>query len=124
MFVDEFTLMTTIIMPFLKDKWDDLDLVESPTSERDGRLSLEELTSARDKYLAAGDENAAGILNELILRFDPICKAFRDSSGGEEAVGGISREDISVYTQLWDPSYRKRDGMPSPEDWTGSMRYW
>lgn len=124
MFVDEFTLMTTVIMPFLKDKWDDLDGAQSANGERDGRISQKELESARDQFLANGDEQAAGIMNELILRFEPICKAFRDSSGGEECVGGISREDISVYTQTWDPAYRKRDGMPNPEDWSGKGQYW
>ncbi|MBI5174606.1 MAG: hypothetical protein HY986_17105 [Candidatus Melainabacteria bacterium] len=129
MFVDEYTLLTQTIMPFLRDRWNEIDLVEGQSGERDGRLTKAELEAARERFTSVGDEDAAAIIGELLMRYEAICAAFPDSAGehAEESLG-ISREDVSVYAQLWDPEYRKREGKPAPENWmdadNGPEKYW
>lgn len=129
MFQDEYTLLTQTIMPFLRERWNDIDLVERAVGERDGRLTLAELEAARVRFIASGDEEGANVLNELIMRYDAICNAFPDGESDEhESSLGISREDVSVYAQLWSPEYRKREGPPEPENWMdaedNSSKYW
>ena len=63
------------------------------------------------------------------MRYEAICAAFPDSAGEQEEESlGISREDVSVYAQHWDPEYRKREGKPAPENWmeadSGPEKYW
>ena len=118
MFIDEFSLFTQVIMPFLKERWDEIDVDDGAVSHRDGRLTKVELEAAQERFRVAGDEKAVEIIGELIFRYDAICAAFEDSSGeADESTAGISREDISVYAKLWDPEYRRREGKPNPDNW-------
>ena len=119
MILDEFKFLTEELMPFLKENWDKLDLVERD-DQTDGRLSKEELEAACSRAEAAGKEEDARLLNELIMRYEAICKAYVDSACGiDEDHLGISQADVSVYAQLWDPDYRKREGKPDPINWVG-----
>jgi len=119
--LDEFKFLTEELMPFLKENWDKLDLVER-NDESDGRLSKEELEAACSRAEAAGKEEDARLLNELIMRYEAICKAYVDSACGiDEDHLGISQADVSVYAQLWDPDYRKREGKPDPINWVGEQ---
>jgi hypothetical protein len=119
--LDEYKFLTEELMPYLKDRWDKLDLVEA-NAERDGRLTKDELIAACQRAEAAGNEEEARLLNELIMRYEAICKAYTDSACGiDEDHLGISQADISVYAQLWDPDYRKRSGKPNPTNWAGGQ---
>lgn len=131
MFVDEYTLLTQVIMPFLREKWDliDIDEHEGGVGKRDGRLTKEELEAARERFTAAGDDVSAETMGELIFRYEAICQAFRDTSNAAgEADLGISPEDVSVYAKKWDPEYRAREGMPQPDNWMNpdnkTDKYW
>jgi len=118
MFLDEHQFLTEVIMPFLRKNWDEIDRAEAGDSEGDGRLTEEELASARDRAIARGDFESANVLAELAFRYDAICQACTDSTAEKnESAGGISQADISVYAQTWDPDYRKREGQPVPEKW-------
>lgn len=117
MFLDEYQFLTEVIMPFLRKNWDEIDQAESATGEGDGRLTRAEIESARDRAIGRGDFESANILAEIAFRYDVICEAWPDAGAGREAAAGISQADISVYAQLWDPEYRKREGKPSPEKW-------
>jgi len=117
MILDEYKFLTEELMPFLKERWDKIDLLEVNT-ERDGRLTKDELIAACERAQAEGKEEDARLLNELIMRYEAICKAYIDSACGiDEDHLGISQADISVYAQLWDPEYRKRSGKPHPTNW-------
>jgi hypothetical protein len=117
--LDEYKFLTEELMPYLKERWDKLDLVEA-NAERDGRLTKDELIGACERAEAAGNEDEARLLNELIMRYEAICKAYIDSACGiDEDHLGISQADISVYAQLWSPEYRKRAGKPNPINWVG-----
>jgi hypothetical protein len=106
MFLDEYQYLTEVIMPFLRKSWEEIDLAESASGEPDGRLTKDEWASARDRAIARGDFDAANILAELAFRYDAICEAHVDSGGsGRETQAGISRADVSVYAQLWNPEY-------------------
>ncbi len=118
MFLDEYQFLTEVLIPFLQKNWDEIDLAESSDGHSDGRLTKAELASARDRAIARGDFEAANVLAELTFRYDAICEAYSDSSGSQsESSAGISQADISVYTQLWNPEYRQREGQPTPEKW-------
>jgi hypothetical protein len=118
--LDEYKFLTEELMPYLKERWDKLDLAQS-NAERDGRLTKDELIAACERAQAAGDEEESRLLNELIMRYEAICKAYTDSACGiDEDHLGISQADISVYAQLWDPEYRKREGKPNPTNWVGT----
>ncbi len=122
MFLDEYQYLTEVIMPFLRKSWEEIDLAESASGEPDGRLTKDELASARDRAIARGDFDAANILAELAFRYDAICEAHEDSGGSErETQAGISQADVSVYAQLWNPEYRARQGKPVPEKWMDSV---
>ncbi|MBS1989228.1 MAG: hypothetical protein JSS83_01855 [Cyanobacteria bacterium SZAS LIN-3] len=119
--LDEYKFLTEELMPFLKENWDKLDLAERDgAGDSDGRLSKEELQQACDRAQAAGREEDARLLNELIMRYEAICKAYTDSACGKNEDNlGISQADVSVYAQLWDPNYRQRAGKPNPTNWVG-----
>jgi hypothetical protein len=118
MWIDEYRYFTEIVIPYLKAHWDEIDLVETTSGERDGHLTKAELESARDHARERGDDEAADILHELIMRYDVICSAYPDSDCGiAETTIGISPADVSVYVQLQDPAYRKHMGTPEPTDW-------
>jgi hypothetical protein len=115
--LDEYKFLTEELMPYLKERWDKLDLLES-NAERDGRLTKDELVGACERAQAAGAEEEARLLNELIMRYEAICKAYTDSACGiDEDHLGISQADISVYAQTHNPEYRKREGKPNPINW-------
>ena len=77
MWIDEYRYFTEIVIPYLKAHWDEIDLVETTSGERDGHLTKAELESARDHARERGDDEAADILHELIMRYDVICSAYR-----------------------------------------------
>ena len=52
MFLDEYQFLTDVIMPFLRKNWEEIDLAESASGEPDGRLTKDELASARDRAIA------------------------------------------------------------------------
>jgi hypothetical protein len=115
--LDEYKFLTEELMPYLKERWDKLDVSQS-NAGADGRLTREELMAACERAEAAGNEEEARLLNELIMRYEAVCKAYTDSAGSSnEGTLGISQADISVYAQLWDPEYRKRAGKPQPTNW-------
>jgi hypothetical protein len=117
--LDEYKFLTEELMPYLKEYWDKIDLREN-SGDGDGRLSKDELSQAAARAEAAGDENGARLLNELIMRYEAICKAYTDSACGiDEDHLGISQADVSVYAQQWDPEYRQRSGKPQPNNWIG-----
>ncbi|MDQ5964639.1 MAG: hypothetical protein QG625_793 [Cyanobacteriota bacterium erpe_2018_sw_39hr_WHONDRS-SW48-000098_B_bin.30] len=130
MFVDEFKLFTEVIMPFLREHWHEIDLSGGASGESDGHLTRAELEAARVRLIARGDEHGADILADLLMRYEAICAAFVDGGGSQDETAlGISRHDISVYAQLWDPDYRKRDGQPVPFEWMSQKdvddgKYW
>jgi hypothetical protein len=117
--LDEYKFLTEELMPYLKERWDKLDLIESQ-AERDGRITKDELIAASERAQADGNAEESRLLNELIMRYEAICKAYIDSACGvgEDRLG-ISQADISVYAQLWAPEYRKRAGKPNPTNWVG-----
>jgi hypothetical protein len=115
---DEFRFMTKVVMPFLREHWDSIDRPERHINRADGRLTRDELMLSYQDALSSGRKIDAFILNELLLRYEPICRAYADGYWfKEETALGISEQDISVYAQLSDPAYRKRDGLPSPKPW-------
>lgn len=118
MFLDEHQFMTEVLMPFLRKHWHDIDVAESAGGEADGRISREELQSARDKAIERADYEMANILSELLFRYDAICNSYGDSfERSREGSFGISQDDISVYAKSYAPDYRKAQGRPSPENW-------
>ena len=121
MILDEYKFLTEELMPYLKEHWDRLDLKDG-AADKDGRLSRDELIAAGERAAASGNDEEVRLLNELVMRYEAICKAYIDSACGiNEDHLGISQADVSVYAQLWDPEYRKRAGKPQPTNWTGGQ---
>lgn len=111
---DEHEFVKSVIMPFLREHWDFIDKPEPAISKGDGRLTRDELTEAYERSLLDHRSVDSFILSELLMRYEPICRAYEDGYWfKDETVLGISEEDISVYEQIVDPSYRKRSGSRS-----------
>lgn len=121
MFLDEHQFVTTVMLPFLREHWHEIDVAGSPGApgdKGDGRITKVELEAARDKAVEKASFEMANILTELIFRYDAICKAYGDGfERSQETEFGISQDDISVYAQLHAPDYRKAQGKPQPGDW-------
>lgn len=115
---DEHEFVTSTIIPFLRGHWDSIDRPEKVSGRRDGRLTRDELELA---YIEAIDQNRttdAFILNEIIMRYEPICRSYSDGYWlGEETVLGMSEADVSVYEQTVDPKFRTRSGSPRTRFW-------
>lgn len=115
---DEYEFMTDTVVPFLQRHWDAIDLPEALSDKRDGRLTLDELHIAHDSAIKENRTDDAFVLNELIMRYSPLCRSHSDGYWiGDETALGISEEDVSVYVQKVSPSFRKRDGVPKPFKW-------
>lgn len=115
---DEYEFISNSVVPFLQRQWNAIDRPEPRSGRRDGRLTLDELHLAFDVAVAENRSNDAFILNEIIMRYSPLCRSHSDGYwSGDEADLGISEEDISVYLQKVDPSYRHRTGIPRPKKW-------
>lgn len=115
---NEHEFMTSTVMPFLREQWGTIDKPEKLSGRRDGRLTLDELHSAHDVAVEEKRSTDAFILNEIIMRYSPLCRAYSDGYwSGDETVLGVSEEDVSVYLQKVDPSFRRRDGIPQPRRW-------
>ncbi len=111
-YCNEHEFVTDTIMPFLREHWDMLDQL------RDGRLTEDELLFSYKQALKEKRPVDAFILNELLMRYEPICRAYEDGYWfRDETILGISEEDISVYEQMVDPNFRSRDGRPRPKHW-------
>lgn len=115
---DEHCFVKDVLMPFLREHWDSIDRLEPTSACRDGRLTRDELRLFHEDATHSGRMLDAFILNELIMRYEPICRSYSDGYwSGDEAVLGISEEDISVYEQMVSADYRKRTGIPTPKPW-------
>ncbi|MBA3995266.1 MAG: hypothetical protein C0469_17240 [Cyanobacteria bacterium DS2.3.42] len=115
---DEHCLVKDVFMPFLKEHWDNIDRPEPTSDYRDGRLTRDELMLSHEEATREGRVLDAFILNELIVRYEPICRSHNDGYwSGDEMVLGISEEDVSVYEQMVSADYRKRTGIPTPKSW-------
>lgn len=116
--IDEYEFMASTVMPFLREQWDVIDRPETLSGHRDGRLTLDELYFAHNAALKEKRGTDAFILSEIIMRYSPLCRSYSDGYwGGDETVLGISEEDVSVYLQKVDPSFRRREGIPLPYRW-------
>lgn len=114
----EFALVKQAIMPFLKEKWFDIDQPESGSGMKDGRLTMDELISAYETAKLSGKVVDAYILKQIIGRYDKICRAYDDGYWSvDETKLGISEEDISVYAQLVDPAKPLWATKPKPFRW-------
>ncbi len=118
-YCSEHTMVTDVIMPFLRDHWDEIDTPVINKSIKDGRLDKEELTFAYQLALREKRPVDAYILNQVLIRYDKICCAYEDGYyEKEEALLGISEADISVYEQLVSPEFNMSNGaVPMPKDW-------
>jgi hypothetical protein len=115
---DEYEFMMDTVVPFLRRQWDTIDLPEQLSACRDGRLTLDELYLAYEDALKEERTTDAYILNEIIMRYSPLCRSHSDGYwSGEETALGISEADVSVYLQKVSPSYRERAGVPKPFKW-------
>lgn len=115
---DEYEFMTSTVMPFLREQWDVIDRPEELSGRADGRLTLDELHIAHDIAVSEARTTDAFVLNEIIMRYSPLCRSYSDGYwSGDETTLGISEEDVSVYLQTVDPSFRRREGIPQPRKW-------
>ena len=115
---DEYEFISGTVVPSLRRKWSVIDRPEELSGRRDGRLTLDELHLAHDTAVADEHTNDAFILNEIIMRYSPLCRSHSDGYwSGDETMLGISEEDISIYEQKHAPDYRKRTGLPRPRHW-------
>ncbi len=118
-YCSEHTMIKDVIMPYLREHWDEIDKPIFHKARKDGRLDRDELSCAYQRALSEKRPVDAYILNQLLIRYDKICCAYADGYyQKEEAVLGISEEDISVYEQLVSPAFNKNSGaVPIPRDW-------
>lgn len=115
---NEFEFFNSTVVPFLRRTWDEIDRPEELSGRPDGRLTLDELHLAHDAAVQEKRTTDAFILNEIIMRYSPLCRSHSDGYwSGDETALGISEEDVSVYLQKVDPSYRRRLGIPRPHKW-------
>ncbi len=114
---DEHLFVTSTIMPFLREHWELIDRPEQNNSECDGRLTKDELISSYEQALQEKRLVDAFILNELLIRYEPICRAHNDGYWfKDETVLGISEDDISVYEQMVNPEFRRSE-LLRPKPW-------
>ncbi len=117
-YCSEHTMIADVIMPFLSEHWDEIDMPEINASVKDGRLDREELAYAYQLALAEKRSVDAYILDQILIRYDKICFAYEDGYyAQEEALLGISEADISVYEQLVSPEFESSDTVPKPKYW-------
>jgi hypothetical protein len=117
-YCDEHKFVTETLMPFLQKNWDDIDLPEPASNKPDGRLTFEELQLFHERMLKEKKVTASLIMQELLFRYEQICRAHEDGYWQqEENILGISEADISVYAQQYDPAFRRRNGRPNPKSW-------
>ncbi|MBK9145489.1 MAG: hypothetical protein IPM23_23705 [Candidatus Melainabacteria bacterium] len=116
---DEHLFVKDVVMPFLRDHWHIIDRAELDGDLRDGRLSMDELIQSHEEAVAERRFYDAFVLNELIIRYAPICRSHAEEGywSTDEVELGISREDVSVYEQIVSPDYRRRNGAPLPRPW-------
>lgn len=113
-FTDEFNFMKEVILPFLQDEWDEIDLPDPTTGWRDGRISLEELSRARESAFQRKDLSGVFILDALLVRYEPVCRAFPDGCKMlEEPSIGMSKQDIMHYTLNCRPKLDRSKGNKS-----------
>lgn len=107
-FSDEFNFMKEVIVPFLADKWDEIDLPDPCTGWRDGRITLEELLRAREVAMQRNSQADVFILDALLVRYEILCQAFSDGYRlQDEPLMGISRQDIMNYTIKSSPDFSR-----------------
>lgn len=117
-YCDEHKFVTETVMPFLQKNWDDIDLPEPASNKPDGRLTFDELQIFHEKMLKEKKVAASLIIQELLVRYEQICRAHEDGYWQqEETILGISEADLSVYAQQYDPAFRRRNGRPNPKPW-------
>lgn len=116
---DEHLFVKDVVMPFLREHWHNIDRAELDGDLRDGRLSMDELIQSHEEAVAERRFYDAFVLNELIIRYAPICRSHTEEGywSTDEVELGISREDVSVYEQIVSPDYRRRNGAPLPRPW-------
>lgn len=114
----EFAIVRQTIMPFLKEKWLEIDQSKDGSGMGDGRLTMDELIAAYEHAKSNGRVVDASILKQIISRYDRICCAYDDGYWSvDESILGISEEDISVYAQMVDPSKPVWAAKPKPFRW-------
>lgn len=97
--VSEYDMVSKVIVPYLEENWNTIDCVET-VDKASGRLTREKLFIRYLKVLNDGNIFEALVLEAIIERYDSICLAYEDAYiPEEEAILGISEEDISVYMQ-------------------------
>ncbi|MBY0547066.1 MAG: hypothetical protein K2W95_07220 [Candidatus Obscuribacterales bacterium] len=105
---DESDFMKEVIVPFLADKWNEIDLPDPSTGWRDGRITLEELLRARESAMQRNNQADVFIFDALLVRYERLCQAFSDGYRlQDEPVMGISRQDVMNYTIKSSPNFSR-----------------
>lgn len=117
----EQTLFDDVLIPFLREKWHDIDQIDTDSKRKDGRLTHDELTDAYKTALKEKRSIDAWILNEILKRYDKLCLSYDDGYWWrDESILGISEEDVSVYRQLTAIKSKRMKSKPTPKPWLQS----
>lgn len=99
--ISEYDLVTEVIIPYLEINWDSIDNFGPEKERGNGRLTREKLFIKYLEAMSSGNIHEAIVLETILEKYDAICLAHEDAYiPEEEALVGITEEDVSVYAQI------------------------
>lgn len=105
----EYEFVSETLVPFLSANWETIDLVDSSSFKKDGRLTEDELLLAHQQALIERRWSDAFTLKALLDRYSPLCRTYDYGYSIKDATMlGFSKYDFEQYTQIVNPTYRRR----------------